>query len=101
MLPLIRETEQDYYNILDHRKVAVKKWFLKNIRLLFSDKISNFNNAGVEKSDTKKEDDIAHTFNDCFTSVTSKLNILRHQDTFIDSDIELNWEPDSKDNWAI
>ena len=86
MLSLIRETKQDYYNILDHRKVAVKKSFLKYIRLLFSDKISNFNNAGGERFDTKKDDDIADTFNDFFTSVTSKLNIPRHQDPLIDID---------------
>ena len=33
----------------------------------------------------EKNDDIADTFNDIFTSVVSKLNIPRYQDRFIDS----------------
>ena len=59
-----------------------------NIKPLFSVKNSNLNKITLVEKDLKleKNDDIAETLNDFFTSVVSKLNILRYQDLLIDSD---------------
>ena len=85
---LIRKTKQQYYNNLDHRKVADNKSFWKYIKPLFSDKSSNSNKITLVEKDLilEKNDDIAETFNDFFTSVVSNLNIPRYQDPFTDSD---------------
>ena len=84
----IRKTKQQYYNNLDHRKVADNKSFWKYIKPLFSDKSSNSNKITLVEKDLilEKNDDIAETFNDFFTSVVSNLNIPRYQDPFTDSD---------------
>ena len=75
-------------NNLDHRKVADNKSFWKYIKPLFSDKSSNSNRITLVEKDLilGKNDDIAETFNDSFTSVISNLNILPYQDPFTDSD---------------
>ena len=85
---LIRKTKQQYCNNLDHRKVADNKSFWKYIKPLFSDKSSNSNKITLVEKDLilEKNDDIAETFNDFFTSVVSNLNIPRYQDPFTDSD---------------
>ena len=85
---LIRKTKQEYYNNLYHRKVADNKSFWKYIKPLFSDKSSNSNEITLVEKDLilEKNDDIAETFNDFFTSVVSNLNIPHYQDPFIDSD---------------
>ena len=85
---LIRKTKQEYYNNLYHRKVADNKSFWKYIKPLFSDKSSNSNEITLVEKDLilEKNDDIAETFNDFFTSVVSNLNIPRYQDPFTDSD---------------
>ena len=55
---------------------------------LFSDESSNSNKITLVEKDLilEKNDDIAETFNDFFTSVVSNLNIPRYQDSFTDSD---------------
>ena len=55
---------------------------------LFSDKNSKFNKTILMGKDLilGKNVGIAGTFNDFLTSLVSKLNILRYQDPFIDSD---------------
>ena len=85
---LIRKTKQQYYNNLDHRKVADNKSFWKYIKPLFSDKSSNSNKITLVEKDLilEKNDDIAETFNDFFISVVSNLNIPRYKDPFTDSD---------------
>ena len=77
---LIPKTKQQYYNNLDHRKVADNKTFWKYIKPLFSDK--------SPKKDLilEKKDHIAETSNDFFFSVASNLNILRYQGPLNDSD---------------
>ena len=84
---LIRKTKQQYYNNLDHRKVADSKSFWKYIKPIISDKSSNSNKVKLVDRDLilEKNDDIAETFNDFFTSVVSNLNIPRYQDPFTDS----------------
>ena len=54
----------------------------------FSDKSSDSNKITRVEKDLilEKNDDIAETFNDFFTSVVSNLNIPRYQDPFTDSD---------------
>ena len=54
---LIRKTNQQYYNNLDHKSVADNKSFWKNIKPYFSDKSLNFNKIMlVEKRfNTRKE----------------------------------------------
>ena len=85
---LIRKTKQQYHNNLDHRKVVDNKSFWKYIKPLFSDKSSKSNKITLVEKDLilEKNDDIAETFNDFFTSVVSNLNIPRYQDPFTDSD---------------
>ena len=85
---LIRKTKQQYYNNLDHWKVADNRSFWRSIKPLFSDKSSNSNKITLVEKDfiLEKNDDIAETFNDFFTSVVSNLNIPRYQDPFTDSD---------------
>ena len=75
-------------NNLDHRKVADNKSFWKYSKPLFSDKSSNSNKITLVEKDLilEKNDDIAETFNDFFTSVVSNLNIPHYQDPFTDSD---------------
>ena len=75
-------------NNLDQRKVADNKSFWKYSKPLFSDKSSNSNKITLVEKDLilEKNDDIAETFNDFFTSVVSNLNIPRYQDPFTDSD---------------
>ena len=84
---LIRKTKQQYYNNLDHRKVADNKSFWKYIKPLFSDKSSNSNKITLVERDLilEKNDDIVEIFNDFFTSV-SNLNIPRYKDLFTDID---------------
>ena len=85
---LIRKTKQQYYNNLDHKKVADKKSFWKYINPLFLNKSTNSNKITLVEKDLilEKYDDIAETFNDFFISVVSNLNIPRYQDLFTDSD---------------
>ena len=56
--------------------------------LFFSDKSSNSNKITLLERDLilEKNDDIAETFNEFFTSAVSNLNISRYQDPFTDSD---------------
>ena len=63
---LTRKTKQQYYNNLDHRKVADNKSSWKYIRPLFSDKSSNSNKITLVERDLilEKNDDIAEAFND-------------------------------------
>ena len=69
----IWKTKQQYYNNLDHRKVADNKSFWRYIKPLFSDKSSNSNKITLMEKDfiLENNDDIAETFNDFFTSVVS------------------------------
>ena len=85
---LIRKTKQEYYNNLDHRKVADSKSFWKYIKPYFSNKSSNSNKITLVEIDLilEKSDDIEETANDFFTNVILNLNILRYQDSFTDSD---------------
>ena len=85
---LIRKTKQEYYNNLDHRKVADNKSFWKYIKPYFSNKSSNSNKITLVEIDLilEKSDDIEETANDFFTNVILNLNILRYQDSFTDSD---------------
>ena len=81
---LVQKTKQQYYNNLDHRKVADNKTFWKYIKSLFSDRSSNSNKITLVEKDLIAEKN-AETFNNFFTSVVSNLNIPLYQDPFIDS----------------
>ena len=74
------KNKQQYYNNLDHRKVADSRSFWKYI--------NNSNKIPLVEKDLilEKNNDIAEIFNDFFTSVASNLNVPRYQDPFIDSD---------------
>ena len=74
------KNKQQYYNNLDHRKVADSRSFWKYI--------NNSNKIPLVEKDLilEKNNDTAEIFNDFFTSVASNLNVLRYQDPFIDSD---------------
>ena len=85
---LLRKIKQQYNSNLDHRKIANNKSFWKYIKPHFSDKSSNSNKITLVERDLilEKNDDIAETFNDFFTSVVSNLNIPCFRDPFTDSD---------------
>ena len=85
---LIRKTKQQYCNNLNHRKAADDKSFWKYIKPLLSDESSNSNKIRLVEKDLilEKNDHIAKTFTDFFTTVVSNLNIPRYQDHFTDND---------------
>ena len=64
---LVRKTKADYYNNLDHKKVADNKSFWKYIKLHFCDKSSSFNKITLVEKDLiiDQNEEIAKTFNDC------------------------------------
>ena len=81
----IQLTKQDYYNNFDHRKVLNNNHFGNYIKPLFSNKSCNFDRITLVENDfliLENNDDIVETFNDFFTSVVQKLNILCYQDPF-------------------
>ena len=69
----------------NNRKVVDNRSFWKYIKPLFSDKSSNSNKITLVEKDLilEKNDDIAETFNDFFTSAISNLNIPRYQDPLL------------------
>ena len=89
---VIRKTKQQHYNNLDHKKVADNKSFRKYVKTRFSNKSSNTKKITLVERDLllQKNDDIAETFNDFFTSALSKLNTPRYQDPFTDCDQTVN-----------
>ena len=81
----IQLTKQDYYNNFDHRKVPNNNHFGNYIKPLFPNKSCNFDRITLVENDfliLENNDDIVETFNDFFTSVVQKLNILCYQDPF-------------------
>ena len=82
----IWKTKQDYNKSLDQIKVARNKSPGKYIKSFFCDKNSNFNKIKLVNLLPEKDDGIKETFNNFFTSVASKSNILCHQEPLIDGD---------------
>ena len=87
-LSLARKAKKDYYNNLDHKKVADNKSFWRTVKPLFSDKNSSFSKITLIENELLLNDDekISSTLNGFFSNVVSNLNIPPYEDPSVNPD---------------